>query len=228
MLVAIHQPEFLPWLGFFEKMLRADAFVLLDDVQFSKNDFQNRTRIRGAGGAQWLTVPVAHRFGQRINEVEIKGDGWRDKHWKSLTSCYGRARYFGSFAPPFEELYQRRWERLVDFNVAALEAATRALGAEPKWVFSSEVGAAGRKSDLVLNICERLGASRYYSGRTGSTYLDRDVFARAGVEIVVQSFRHPSYEQMFMKESEFIAGLSVLDLLFNCGPESLKLLGAQA
>lgn len=226
MLVAIHQPEYLPWAGLFEKMLRADVFVILDDVQFAKNDYQNRTRVKGRAGAQWLTVPVAHRFGQRIGEVEVSGDAWRSKHWKTLVACYARAPHFRAYAGGFEELFSRPRARLAELNVAALDLAARALGIEKRWVFSSDLKADGRKSELVLDICKRLGATHYYSGRTGSTYLDREEFRRAGVEIVVQDFKHPVYEQLFMKEAGFVAGLSVVDLLFNCGPTSKRLIEA--
>ncbi len=226
MLVAIHQPEHLPWIGFFEKMLRADLFVLLDDVQFSKGDFQNRNRVKGAGGAQWLTVPVLRRFPQKLNEVLVAGNGWQAKHWKTLRSCYARAAHFDEFAPLFEDFYGRPWARLAELNVAGIELIARALGVERKWVMASELKVSGQKSELVLDICKTLGASGYYSGRTGSTYLDSEAFRRAGIEIVVQNFNHPTYEQLFMKESGFVPNLSAVDLLFNCGARGLELLGA--
>jgi WbqC-like protein family len=224
LLVAIHQPEHMPWLGFFEKMLRADLFVLLDDVQFSKGDFQNRNRVKGRGGAQWLTVPVAQKFPQRINEVEVAGDGWRAKHWKTLRSCYARAAHFETHAAAFEEFYRQPWPKLSELNVAAIRLLASALGLETKFVFSSALDAAGRKSELVLDICKAVGASAYYSGRAGSTYLDAESFRRAGTEIVVQQFEHPTYEQLFMKEQGFVPNLSALDLLFNRGAEGLELL----
>ncbi|HVF67611.1 MAG TPA: WbqC family protein [Pyrinomonadaceae bacterium] len=228
MLVAIHQPEHMPWLGFFEKLLRADVFVLLDDVQFSKGDFQNRNRVKGRDGAQWLTVPVAHRFGQRINEVETAGGAWRAKHWKTLRSCYARAAHFGEFAGAFEEFYARPWARLSELNVEAIRVLARAFGVEKRFVFSSALDAVGQKSELVLNICKAVGATRYYSGRAGSTYLDADAFGRASVEIVVQEFEHPVYEQVFMKEQGFVPNLSALDLLFNRGAGGLGLLEGAA
>jgi hypothetical protein len=224
MLVAIHQPEHMPWLGFFEKMLRADAFVLLDDVQFSKGDFQNRNRVKGRDGAQWLTVPVVQRFPQRINEVEVAGRGWQAKHWKTLVSCYARAAHFERFAGEFEEFYARPWAKLSELNVEAIRMLARAFGVEKRLIFSSSLGAGGQKSELVLNICKAVGASRYYSGRAGSTYLDAEAFQRAGVEIVVQEFEHPVYEQLFMKEQGFVPSLSAVDLLFNRGAESLSLI----
>lgn len=224
MLVAIHQPEHLPWIGFFEKMLRADLFVLLDDVQFSKGDFQNRNRVKGAGGAQWLTVPVAHRFPQRINEVLVTGSNWQAKHWKTLRSCYARAAHFETFAPLFEDFYRRSWTKLADLNVAAIELVARSLGIEKKWIMASELKVSGQKSELVLEICKTLGASGYYSGRTGSTYLNKDEFRRAHIEIIVQNFNHPVYEQLFMRERGFVPNLSALDLLFNCGARGLRLI----
>jgi hypothetical protein len=224
MLVAIHQPEHMPWLGFFEKVLRADAFVLLDDVQFSKGDFQNRNRVKGRGGAQWLTVPVAHRFGQRINDTQVAGDAWREKHWKTLRSCYARAAHFDAFAGEFEEFYARPWTKLSELNAAAINLLARAFGVEKKFVLSSTLNVVGHKSELVLNICKAVGASRYYSGRAGGTYLDAEAFRREGVEIVVQEFEHPVYEQLFMKECGFVPNLSAVDLLFNCGAEGLSLI----
>ena len=224
MLVAIHQPEHLPWIGFFEKMQRADLFVLLDDVQFSKGDFQNRNRVKGAGGVQWLTVPIVQKFPQQINEVEIAGDDWRDKHWRTVLSCYGRAPYFKTICPGLEELYRARSNKLSDFNLNAIRLLARLLGIETKMVRSSELNVTGEKSDLVLNICREVGADAYYSGAMGSTYLQRETFAQAGIEIVFQQFVHPTYQQLFMQSQGFVPNLSVLDLLFNCGQGSLELI----
>src|SRR3954447_23423027 len=106
MLVAIHQPEYFPWLGYFEKMIRADAFVLLDQAQFSKGDYHNRTRIKGAAGIQWLTIPVIQRLGQTINEAAVANQHWQVKHWQSLISCYSRAKYFNTFSPLFDDFYR--------------------------------------------------------------------------------------------------------------------------
>src|SRR4051812_11747490 len=224
MLVAIHQPEHLPWLGFFEKMQRADLFVLLDDVQFSKGDFQNRNRVKGAGGVQWLTVPVVQKFPQKINEVEIAGDEWRKKHWKSLVSCYARSPHFENLAPALQELYQRSCEKLTVFNVAAIKLIARLLGLEKRMILSSEMNVKGQKSDLVLDICKQVGASAYYSGINGRTYLNHQAFREAGIEIVVQEFKHPTYPQLFLKRQGFVPNLSTLDLLFNCGADSLEVI----
>lgn len=231
MLVAIHQPEYMPWLGYFEKMLRADVFVLLDNVQFSKGDFHNRTRIKGADGAQWLTVPVHADSSATIGEVEVAGHRWEAKHWRSLVSSYSRAPFFGEWAGEFESFYRQTAGRLLDYDVGALELLARAFGLRANWVLASRLKAGGRKSELVLNICRELGADAYYSGRSGSAYLRREEFERAGVEIKVQHFKHPLYEQLFEGGGGFMPNLSALDLLFNCGPagrELIRAAGAEA
>jgi hypothetical protein len=227
MLVAIHQPEHLPWLGFFEKLRRADLFVLLDDVQFSKGDFQNRNRVKGSTGVQWLTVPIVHAFPQEISEVEIAGADWREKHWKTLVSCYARAPYFESFSASFESFYQQPRKKLGELNIAAIELLANVFGIQTKCVRASELNVGGQKSDLVLNICQTVGASAYYSGRAGSTYLDRDSFARAGIRIEVQNFNHPTYEQLFTQKQGFVPNLSAVDLLFNRGATGLDLITSE-
>lgn len=219
MLVAIHQPEYLPWLGYFEKMLRADVFVLLDNVQFSKGDFHNRTRIKGTAGVQWLSVPVHGSISAKINEVRVAGHKWEMKHWHSLVSCYSRAPFFENLKDVFEGFYRQSAERLFDYNLRGLELIAGVLGIEKNWVLASELNAGGKKSDLVLNICRELGATTYYSGKSGSTYLRKDDFDRAGIKIEVQNFAHPVYQQLF---GEFAPSLCVLDLLFNCGPATSR------
>lgn len=221
MLVAIHQPEYLPWLGYFEKMLRADVFVLLDNVQFTKGDYHNRTRVKGSGGVQWLSIPVHGSISAKINEVKVAGHKWETKHWHSLVSCYSRAAFFEKLKDKFEAFYRQTAERLIDYDLGAIELIAGALGIEKNWVLASELDAGGQKSDLVLNICRQLGANTYYSGRSGSTYLRKEDFDRAGIKIEVQNFAHPVYQQLFQ---DFTPNLSVLDLLFNCGPASRDLI----
>lgn len=224
MLVAIHQPEYLPWLGYFEKMLRADVFVLLDNVQFTKGDFHNRTRIKGSAGVQWLSIPVHGSISEKINEITVAGHKWETKHWHSLVSCYSRAFFFEELKAVFEAFYRQSAARLLDYNLGALELIAGVLGIEKNWVLASELNAGGKKSDLVLNICRELGATAYYSGKSGSTYLRRDDFERAGIKIEVQNFTHPVYQQLFTDGAGFTPNLSVLDLLFNCGPASRDLI----
>jgi hypothetical protein len=226
MLVAIHQPTFLPWLGYFDRMVQADLFVLLDHVQFERRNYQNRTLIRLEDQAKWLTVPVV-QLSQKERIVEKRVDNppegtdrwWGPNSFATLRYAYRKAPHFERYAPRLKEIFETRWEKLLDLNVATLELAREALGIRTPMVRSSELGVEGQRSELLLNICKKVGASAFLGGMGGSRgYLDRDAFAEAGMGVVWQEFRHPTYPQC--GEAPFIPGLSVLDLLFNCGAAS--------
>jgi len=222
--VAIHQPEAFPWLGFFDKLARADIFVLLDSVQFRKNYFQNRNRIRTAEGWVWITVPVltAGRASQEIAAVEINNTvEWRAKLRRALSLHYGRAPQFAVQRGPLFEILDRPWERLADLNITVIAWLAEALGIRRRMVRSSELGVDGARSELLLNVCRRLGASEYLSGISGRTYLDESLFAGAGIVVQYQEFHHPVYRQCY---EPFVPCMSALDLLFTHGPEAGPLL----
>ena len=226
MIVTIHQPEHLPWLGFFDKMRQCDVLVLLDTVQFARRDFQNRNRIKGSDGAVWLTVPVASRgkYDQAIEDVEIVNDyDWRRKCWNAMQHSYGKALHFAEHRPFFEALYEREWTRLVDLNVAIIRHLAEQLGIGTSLVTSSELGIRERGgTNVALAACRAVGAKTYLSGAFGKDYLDGDQFAEASIALRYQDFDHPTYPQLF---GAFLPCLSAIDLLFNCGPESLAIIG---
>ena len=228
MRVAVHQPQYLPWLGYFDKIDRADHFVILDDVQFKKNEWQNRNRIKTASGWQWLTVPVLHRFPQRISEVRIDGAApWARKHWQALLSNYGGAPAFEAHRPFFETLYAREWRLLVDLSLATLGYLVDALGITTKLVLASalDLPQPAGASERLAAVCRALGADTYLSGAGGRDYLDLDPFDRAGVRVVFQAFECPVYPQRF---GPFEPNLAIVDLVFNCGAESLAVLRGEA
>src|SRR5688572_9317367 len=162
--VAIHQPEYFPWLGYFDKLRRADTFVLLDTVQFDRSSLQQRTRVVGSNGPAWMTIPFVHRFPQRIDEVEVADDRWRSKHAKTLQACYGKAPGWKSLRDPIDELYGRKYERLIEVDCASIALLAEAFGLGSKRVVrASSLALDGSKGDLVLAICQHLGASRYLS-----------------------------------------------------------------
>ena len=215
MLVAIHQPHYLPWLGYLQRMAEADLFIVLDHVQFERSNYQNRTQIRVNGAAHWLTVPVVQRSQkERIDEkmIDTRQD-WETNHFETLRRAYGGAAGTAGVAA-LRAIYQTPWERLVDLNDAMLQFLRAAFGIRTPLVNSSELGVEGAKSELVLNLCEAVGADALLVGLGGSRrYLDRDAFARAGVELQFQEFQHPVYPQR--GPAPFIAGLSAVDFLFN-------------
>lgn len=226
MIVTIHQPEHLPWLGFFDKARQADLFVLLDNVPFRKNYFQNRNRLLSAGGPIWVTVPVyiKGKSGQLIEEVRISNDKvprWKEKYWNSIVQCYRKATFFQEHAPFFENVLARPWDRLVELNHAILTYLLRALQIDVKLVRASTLGVEGTKSDLLLDICSKVGGTVYLSGISGRDYLDLALFAEAGVEVRFQAFHHPIYRQL---HQPFAPLMSVADLLFGYGPESLAVI----
>lgn len=224
--VAIHQPETLPWLGFMDKLGSSDIFVLLDDVQFEKNYFQNRNRIRAPTpeGWCWLTIPILTkgRYGQVINNVEINNTfGWREKHLATLKQNYSSAPYFELYFPILQALYRKNWLHLVDFNIEIILWISDAFGTKPNILRSSDLGVRGKRSVLLLELCQKLGATVYLSGVSGREYLELDLFQVAGIEVRFQQFRHPIYRQCY---EPFIPCMSSVDLLFNYGPEAQRLL----
>lgn len=227
MIVAIHQPHFLPWLGYLHRMAQADLFVLLDHVQFERRNYQNRTMIRLDDEARWLSIPVVQRSQkERIVEklVDNTLDGskwWAPNHFATLRHAYRAAPFFGNYS--FKQLFDTRWERLVDLNQAALEILRDAFGIATRLLKSSELQVDGARGDLILNICRAVGADTLLAGFGGSRgYLDAEAFASAGVRIVFHEFRHPVYPQC--GKAPFIKGLSAIDMLFNCGEQSRTLL----
>jgi len=224
MKLTIHQPQYLPWLLYFDKIDRADTFVYLDDVQYQKDGFQNRNQIKSSQGKQWLTVPVIHDFGQKISEVEINNrEHWRDKHWKSLKYKYSKAEYFDQISEKLNPIYNSSWEKLVKLNIETTNLLIDLLNIEVDLLRSSNLEVNGRGSEKVLNICKSLEADTYISGQGGKDYLSLGNFGSAGINVVFQEYNYPEYTQLYMSQG-FIPELSVVDLLFNCGPDSLEIL----
>ena len=156
MKLAIHQPQYLPWLGYFDKMDRADVFVLLDDVQYKKNEWQNRNKIRNVRSSQWLTVPVLYKFGQKINEVRINSkEKWSQKHYKSLEMNYSRAAHFGKYSAFFRNSFKRDWKLLEEVNLHFIEYLKAELGIDTDIQRSSSLGIKGRSTARLVNICKK-------------------------------------------------------------------------
>lgn len=222
MIVAIHQPQYLPWLGYFGKIDKADIFVLLDDVQYKKNEWQNRNKIRTAKGWQWITVPVRYRFKDKINQVKIDSNrDWRGDHYKTLTTYYNKAPYFKNYEPFFKTAYTADWEYLIDINIHFIENLVKWLGITTKLVKASELKLKGQKTGRLVEICKSLEADTYLSGKGGREYLDLNQFEKEGIKVLFQDFNCPVYKQVY---NDFEPFMSVVDLLFNCGDKSLEVL----
>jgi hypothetical protein len=223
MRIAIHQPHFLPWLGYLHRMASVDAFVLLDHVQFERRNYQNRTMIRMNGAAHWLTVPVVQRSQQeRIVDKEVDNAGGEERWWgklcaRTLQHVYGKAPFYREHGPALKALLETRQARLVDVNQVALDWLREVFGIRTRLIRSSELDVRGQRADLILEICKAVKADGLLAGMGGSRgYLNVDEFARNGVRIEWHEFKHPIYPQP--GPQPFLPGLSAIDMLFHAGP----------
>ncbi len=217
--VVIHQPDFLPYLGFFHRLLAADVFVMLDHVQFVRDTsraWTHRDVIKTPQGERWLTLSVTRApHGTPINEVELApGVGWRDANLSLIRENYRRAPFFTELFPQLEALYSLQVHRLVDFNIASVALLLELFDLSLPTVLSSSLDPRGQKNELLVDLVGKVGGNRYLSGQGAKAYLDRSVFERAGIEVTWQQFNHPVYPQL---HGPFLPGLSSIDLMFNCG-----------
>ncbi len=218
MKLSIHQPQYLPWLSYFLKIEKSDNFVFLDNVNFQKNGLQNRNKIKNSNGEFWLTVPILHNTGQKIIDVKINNKiNWKKKHMNALKYSYQKSPFFEKYFNEIIEIYDLNWYYLNDLNICLIEKILKWMEIKTIIKRSSEINAEGISSDLILNICLKIGADEYISGTGGKNYLDKNKFQDHGVNILQAKPVVPNiYPQQFHKVG-FNNSLSVIDLLFNCG-----------
>lgn len=230
MILAAHQPHFMPWLGYFDKIRTADMFVVVDHVQFERQNFQNRTLIMSRSGPYWLTVPLRQKSrGELIFEKEIANErqgriSWGGRLFETLRHAYAKAPYFDCYAPFIQGALTQPWTRLADLNDTLLRFFLEELEITTPIVKSSTLqGVEGARSEMIRTLCKVLGATTYLSGAGGSrAYLDVALLAREEIDVCWQEFKHPHYPQF--SGAEFVQRLSVVDILFNCGPTSAAIL----
>ncbi len=221
----IHQLHYLPWLRYFHKIYLSDVFVLLDDIQFTKNGWQNRNKIKSPQGWIYLTIPVRYHAEVLINQIEIATpELWQKKHLKSLSMFYGKAPYFSRYIPLFQEFYSHSWKKLHEAAFYLLRLLLDALEIKTPIVRSSELNVPGEATERLINICKELGADTYLTGEHAlHVYLEPDKFREQQIDLLVQKWECPEYTQQFPRLG-FIPDLSIADLLFNEGPNSLAVI----
>ena len=224
--VVISQPTYLPWIGYFRIMKESDIFVFLDSVQYERQSWQCRNRIKTSQNWMWLTIPIKRnsRF-LAIKDVEIdNSSSWARKHWKSIETCYGKAPYFDAYSDFFKGVYEKQWKMLSELNISIIKYLATQLGLSPTWLRSSELNVTGKRTDLVLNICKSLDADRYISSVGAEDYMLRDnaeqLFRTANIDLKFLKYISPVYPQLF---GDFIPQLSLIDCLFNCGLDSSRI-----
>lgn len=222
--VAIHQPNFLPWQGYFHKLLSSDIFIFLDDAQFPRGkSYTSRVSIKSPGGPVWLTVPVKGKGDLLpIKDISmVDTPDWQRKHLKTIENCYARAPFFKEYFPLIKELYQTDDLSLSNFNIKLITNLAQTITTK-RTARASELDVDySNQLDHLIKLVKRAGGTKYLSGtgKGSARYLDEEAFRREGIEVLYQSFAHPSYPQLW---GEFIPNLSVIDLLFNCGPVAGK------
>jgi hypothetical protein len=224
--IAIIQPSFLPWLGYFEQMARADVFVHFDDVQYTRKDWRNRNRLKSPGGVQTVTVPVGkHDYGVTlVNEIRT-GDvpQWREKLIQQISGWYAKAPFFPTVFPEIREIILACGPGLVELNYALTDALRRHLGIATPQFKSSDIPDKPEDKNLkIIAICKHHGADLLYDGKAAQSFIDLDLFAAHGVTVIFQDYQHTPYPQRW--GGEFVSHLSALDLLLNCGPASRDIL----
>ena len=218
--VVVLQPSYLPWIGYFEQMALADQFVFLDDVQFTRRDWRNRNKIRTRDGWAWLTVPVKQKnsYTQLLKETRIDNStNWKKKHCEAIRCNYSRSIFFATYYPYFESIYQKRWEFLLDLCYETTTYLKEVLDITTPTSKSSDLSVEGAKADLILNICQEMGATHYLTGSLARGYLSEKDFSQKGIGLEYQEYDHPNYSQRY---PGFMPSLSIIDLLFNVGDKS--------
>lgn len=224
MILTAHQPVYLPWLGLFHKIALADSYCVFDIVQYQKKDYNNRNKIKTSSGEIWLSVPVEAKghFDRNICDIRILENGWRKKHFKSISLAYKKSDYFEAYIEDVEKIVLNgKQEFLTDLNFNILKFFMRALKINVPVVKASDYDFTGSKSDLVLDMCVKLGATKYIFGKLGKDYAGLESFEKNNIEVFFQDYQHPAYKQL---HGEFKPYMSALDLLFNEGERSNEIL----
>ena len=220
--IAIVQSNYIPWKGYFDLIRCADEFIFFDDVQYTRRDWRNRNRILTPQGVTWLSIPVKAKGSPLVNQIEVDyAQPWRRKHLETLRQAYSKAPFFDWLYPDLQKYYANDWTRLLDWDVEGLKWLTEKLGMPWKGMFSSDLDAPGQKTERLIAICEKLGATEYLTGDAARDYLDEEQFDKIGVKVRWHGYQHPVYPQ---RGGDFVSHLSIVDLLFQVGPDSLKTL----
>jgi hypothetical protein len=224
MILTAHQPVYMPWLGLYHKIFLAEKFCVFDIAQYQTKDFNNRNKIKTNNGSIWLSVPVESKnhFQKKLCDIKIINNGWNKKHFKSIDISYRKSQYYHMYIDKIEYmLLGKSYEYLTDLNFSSLQFGLDALGIKRSVVKASDLNLSGKKSDLVLDMCIKLGCSDYIFGSEGKNYAIESDFLKNGIKPHFQNYKHPVYNQ---QHGEFIPFMSIIDLLMNEGPNSSSII----
>lgn len=215
LIIATHQPNYIPWLGYFNKLSQTDVFVFLDDIQFSKTGAHNYHYIKTADGPLKLKIPVTHKFVDPIMNVKTNDHGgWKQRHLDELAKHYKEAPFYNQIIEDFTKVLMVDYDNLSDLNVAIILFISDKFGITPKIVYSSSLNLQSRSEQKIIDICKALNATAYYSGRGAMAYQEEENFANEGIQLIYDTFTPTEYPQLY---GEFQKNVTVLDFLMNHG-----------
>lgn len=218
--VVIHQPDFLPYLGFFNRLLHSDLFVILNDVQFLRRGWHHRDMIKTKDGEKWITLGIKKApQNTQINEIYLNDENWQEQHLNLIKQSYAKAKYFEEIFPFIEKLYSQKYEKMIDINLASIKMLLELFDINIEIIFSIKFNLNSKSNQLLVDLLKRVGATHYLSGIGAKDYYDNKPFEEANIKVLWQDFKHPVYPQL---HGEFIPYLSSIDLLFNCGIEKSR------
>ncbi len=219
--VAILQSNYIPWKGYFDMIAAVDEFILYDDMQFTKNDWRNRNRIKTPKGVEWISIPVGQKISRRIRDVVLQDSGWQEKHWRSLEANYRRAPHFREIAGWLEPMYvSASYTHLSSLNRRFIEAICGYLGIRTVISNSWDYTLIEGKTDRLADLCVQAGGTEYLSGPAAKDYIDGNVFAGRGIGLTW--FDYSGYAEYRQLWGDFVHEVTILDLLFNCGSDSCR------
>jgi hypothetical protein len=217
--VAILQSNYIPWKGYFDIISSVDEFIIYDEVQYTKNDWRNRNKIKTPFGVEWITIPIINKFGQSIRDVKAVGTIWKSKHWKTIVSNYKKTKHFPNISEWLEPIYHEKLgDSLNEINCVFIKSICDYLEINTKISYSWDYPSSGNKTERLLDICVQAGCNEYVSGPSAKSYLDEEIFTKNMIN--VSYFNYVGYREYPQKWGEFRHDVSILDLLFNCGRES--------
>jgi hypothetical protein len=221
-MIAIRQPGYFPYTGFFKKIQACDEFVIFDDAQYAIRSWDNRNLIKTNQGSEWITVPVKNPFKKKISEVEINNNiDWKRKNKNAIKANYGKSKFFNDYWPELEAIIEQKWEKLSELNIELINHFRKILDIKTPIFLSSETDTDGKSSEKLLNICLKQKADVYLSGINGKAYLDTKIFDNHKIKVIFENFIHPKYTQI---NGEFLENMSIIDLIFNEGDNAKEIL----
>jgi hypothetical protein len=219
--IAILQSNYIPWKGYFDMINSVDEFILYDTAQFTKNDWRNRNKIKTHNGINWLTIPVKHSISQKINEIQVLNDLWKIKHWKTISQSYSKSIFFKDYKTLFKDLYLNISETFLSkINYNFICEINKILGIKTKISWSTDYDLIGGKTERLVDLCKQAQATEYITGPAAKSYINEKMFLSEDIKITWMDYSgYPEYNQLF---PHFEHGVSILDLIFNEGPNAAK------